>query len=451
MLRQTPRTFVERARLPHERPAARVSVVVTDLGVLEPRGEERELTLTSRPSRRRRRAGARGDRLGAARRRRPARDAARRPRRSCAALRGARSRQEPTRDRDRPAVPLPDYRSTVTRAPSRRCCRCPRSSTGSPRPSSARTRSRPGDADLTTGHAGEPLGERIIVTGASSTRTAGRCANALLEVWQANAAGRYAHEVDQHPAPLDPNFTGAGRTLTDDDGRYRFVTVKPGAYPWQNHPNAWRPAHIHFSVFGRAFTQRLVTQMYFPGDPLFAYDPIFNSVRDPAARERLVARFDLETTEPEWALGYHVGHRPAKDAVRGMRTPSQTVGPFFALGLCAEPQNELPGGTRPHRGAGVRRRGRAGRRRAARALGPDARLRPLRAPTARAASRSSSRRSRPLRAAGVRARAAQARPHAALPRRRRRRGRDDGRARGGDGFRFDVRLQGEARTAFFEL
>ncbi len=127
---------------------------------------------------------------------------------------------------------------------------------------------------------------------------------ALLEIWQANAAGRYVHEGDQHPAPLDPNFTGAGRTLTDDDGRYRFVTVKPGAYPWRNHPNAWRPAHIHFSVFGRAFTQRLVTQMYFPGDPLFAYDPIFQSVRDPAARERLVARLDLDETTPEWALGY---------------------------------------------------------------------------------------------------------------------------------------------------
>jgi protocatechuate 3,4-dioxygenase beta subunit len=128
--------------------------------------------------------------------------------------------------------------------------------------------------------------------------------NALLEIWQANAAGRYLHEVDQHPAPLDPNFTGAGRTITDDEGRYRFVTVKPGAYPWKNHQNAWRPAHIHFSVFGRSFTQRLVTQMYFPGDPLFPYDPIFNSVRDPKARELLIARFDLETTEPEWALGF---------------------------------------------------------------------------------------------------------------------------------------------------
>ena len=128
--------------------------------------------------------------------------------------------------------------------------------------------------------------------------------NALVEIWQCNAAGRYIHQVDQHPAPLDPNFTGAGRTLTDDEGRYRFVTVKPGAYPWGNHENAWRPAHIHFSLFGTAFATRLVTQMYFPGDPLFEYDPIFQSVRDPHARERMVARFDLPTTEPEWALGY---------------------------------------------------------------------------------------------------------------------------------------------------
>jgi protocatechuate 3,4-dioxygenase beta subunit len=119
-----------------------------------------------------------------------------------------------------------------------------------------------------------------------------------------NAAGRYRHEVDQHPAPLDPNFAGAGRTLTDDDGRYVFVTIKPGAYPWKNHPNAWRPAHIHFSVFGRAFSSRLVTQMYFPGDPLQEYDPIFQSIRDPKARARLVAGFDLELTQPAWALGF---------------------------------------------------------------------------------------------------------------------------------------------------
>lgn len=148
---------------------------------------------------------------------------------------------------------------------------------------------------------------------------------ALVEVWQANAAGRYRHEVDQHPAPLDPNFSGAGRVLTDAEGFYRFVTIKPGAYPWGNHENAWRPAHIHFSVFGRAFTQRLVTQMYFPGDPLFPFDPIFHSVRDPKARELLVSQFDLATTTAEWALGYRwdiVLGRGARDTTPLEEQPS---------------------------------------------------------------------------------------------------------------------------------
>ncbi|HSK42997.1 MAG TPA: protocatechuate 3,4-dioxygenase subunit beta, partial [Candidatus Binatia bacterium] len=126
----------------------------------------------------------------------------------------------------------------------------------------------------------------------------------LLEIWQANAAGRYRHSADNHPAPIDPNFTGAGRTLTDENGVYRFMTIKPGAYPWKNHDNAWRPAHIHFSLFGTAFATRLVTQMYFPGDPLFPYDPIFQSIPDERARQRLIAAFDLATTQPEWALGF---------------------------------------------------------------------------------------------------------------------------------------------------
>ncbi|MDH2425603.1 protocatechuate 3,4-dioxygenase subunit beta [Sphaerisporangium sp. TRM90804] len=162
----------------------------------------------------------------------------------------------------------------------------------------------PLEADLTRRHDGEPIGERIVVTGRVLDSGGRPVRGTLVELWQANAAGRYHHDVDRHPAPLDPNFSGAGRCLTDDDGRYRFTTIKPGAYPWRNHQNAWRPAHIHFSVFGTAFTQRLVTQMYFPGDPLFPFDPIFQSVPDPAARERLVARFDLDVTEPEWALGY---------------------------------------------------------------------------------------------------------------------------------------------------
>jgi protocatechuate 3,4-dioxygenase beta subunit len=128
--------------------------------------------------------------------------------------------------------------------------------------------------------------------------------DSLIELWQANAAGRYAHRVDRHDAPLDPNFMGAGRALTDGDGRYRFVTIKPGAYPWGNHTNAWRPSHIHFSLWGPSFLTRLVTQMYFPGDPLLALDPIYNSVPDPRGRERLIASFDISLTEPERALGY---------------------------------------------------------------------------------------------------------------------------------------------------
>jgi protocatechuate 3,4-dioxygenase beta subunit len=128
--------------------------------------------------------------------------------------------------------------------------------------------------------------------------------NTLVEIWQCNAAGRYAHARDDHPAPLDPNFSGAGRVVTDAEGRYRFVSIKPGAYPWRNHDNAWRPAHIHFSLFGTSFQTRLITQMYFPNDPLFAYDPILQSVPDERARQRLVSIFDLSLTEPEWALGY---------------------------------------------------------------------------------------------------------------------------------------------------
>lgn len=160
------------------------------------------------------------------------------------------------------------------------------------------------DSDLTRQHAGEPQGERIIVTGRVLDDNGRPVPRTLIEIWQANAAGRYRHSKDNHPAPLDPNFTGAGRTLTNENGVYRFVTIKPGAYPWKNHDNAWRPAHVHFSLFGTAFASRLVTQMYFPGDPLFPYDPIFQSIPDERARQRLIAAFDLATTEPEWALGY---------------------------------------------------------------------------------------------------------------------------------------------------
>ena len=208
-----------------------------------------------------------------------------------------------THDAGDPLYDTPAYRSTELRAP-KRLYLLPEELHDPTGPVFGEGEVGPADNDLTLGHAGEPLGERIVVSGRVLDSGGRPIANTLVEVWQANAAGRYAHDVDRHPAPLDPNFTGAGRCLTGADGTYRFVTVKPGAYPWQNHPNAWRPAHIHFSVFGRAFADRLVTQMYFPGDPLFPHDPIFQSVRDPRARELLVSRFDLETTEPEWALGY---------------------------------------------------------------------------------------------------------------------------------------------------
>jgi protocatechuate 3,4-dioxygenase beta subunit len=162
----------------------------------------------------------------------------------------------------------------------------------------------PLDADLTIGHAGQPIGERILVAGRVSDSRGRPVPGQLVEIWQANAAGRYIHQRDQHPAPLDPNFTGAGRCLTGAAGTYSFTTVKPGPYPWRNHHNAWRPAHIHFSLFGTQFTQRLVTQMYFPGDPLFGLDPIYQSIVDPNARQRLVARYDHTLTQHETATGY---------------------------------------------------------------------------------------------------------------------------------------------------
>ena len=161
------------------------------------------------------------------------------------------------------------------------------------------------DHDLTRNAAvnGAPLGERIVVTGRVLDERGRPVRHTLVELWQCNAAGRYVHRTDTHDAPLDPNFLGAGRTLTDAEGRYRFMTIRPGAYPWGNHPNAWRPNHIHFSLFGEHFASRLVTQMYFPGDPLLDHDPIYLST-PPGVRERLVSRFDLEVTEPGFALGY---------------------------------------------------------------------------------------------------------------------------------------------------
>lgn len=162
----------------------------------------------------------------------------------------------------------------------------------------------PIEADLTLMPGGEPIGERMRVCGRVLDGDGRPVAGQLVEIWQANAAGRYVHKRDQHPAPLDPNFYGVGRMITGADGSYSFTTVKPGPYPWKNHQNAWRPAHIHFSLFGREFTQRMVTQMYFPSDPLFALDPILQSITDARARDRLVALYDHDVTEHEWLMGY---------------------------------------------------------------------------------------------------------------------------------------------------
>ena len=160
------------------------------------------------------------------------------------------------------------------------------------------------DNDLTGQHAGTPVGERIVVSGRVVDEDGRPIRGALIELWQANAAGRYKHKLDQHNAPLDPNFDGCGRTITDGAGRYKFISVKPGAYPWGNHHNAWRPAHIHFSLFGAGLLSRLVTQMYFPGDPLLVFDPIYNCIPDEQAKQRLISIFDWEHTVPEFALGY---------------------------------------------------------------------------------------------------------------------------------------------------
>jgi protocatechuate 3,4-dioxygenase beta subunit len=198
----------------------------------------------------------------------------------------------------------PGYRSSVKRAPTRPLIVLPHTLSERTGPVFGQDMVRESDRDLTAQHAGEPLGERIVISGRLLDEGAKPVRDALIEVWQANAAGRYKHKMDQHHAPLDPNFSGFGRTLTDAEGRYKFISIKPGAYPWGNHANAWRPAHVHFSIFGAGLLSRLVTQMYFPGDPLLAYDPIYNCIPDEKAKQGLISMFDWENTSPEFALGY---------------------------------------------------------------------------------------------------------------------------------------------------
>jgi protocatechuate 3,4-dioxygenase, beta subunit len=198
------------------------------------------------------------------------------------------------------------YRTTVKRAPFHSLLEVPLTLTELTGPGPAVSAVTPEDADLTrnAGTGGEAIGQRIIVAGRVLDGAGRPVPRTLLEIWQANAAGRYIHKADDWPGPLDPHFVGIGRCLTDDTGTYRFLTIRPGAYPWRNHPNAWRPAHIHFSLFGPDSRSRLVTQMYFPDDPLHALDPILSAVPTAAARARLVAAYDHDVTEPLWALGY---------------------------------------------------------------------------------------------------------------------------------------------------
>jgi protocatechuate 3,4-dioxygenase beta subunit len=207
-------------------------------------------------------------------------------------------------DAGQPPSRFDAYASTVARSPRQPLVRIPHTLTENTGPAGAwDALMGSAMADLTTQHAGQPLGQRIIVTGQVLDENRRPVPDTVVEIWQANAAGRYIHAKDQWDAPLDPNFTGAGRAITDAQGRYRYVTVRPGAYPWKNHVNAWRPSHIHLSLLGPAFATRLVTQMYFPDDPLIEIDPIANAVPMPC-RQRMVSRLDMDVTQADWALGY---------------------------------------------------------------------------------------------------------------------------------------------------
>jgi protocatechuate 3,4-dioxygenase beta subunit len=205
-----------------------------------------------------------------------------------------------------PELLHPPYASCIYRAPKKQLIQIPQTLSEMTGPIFRRENIRMPIGDLTRSNAGlaKAIGQRIVVSGRLLDQDARPVPHSLVEIWQANAGGRYLHATDQHDAPLDPNFTGIGHTFTDELGRYKFITILPGRYPWRNHYNAWRPAHIHFSLFGPAIATRLITQMYFPGDPLLPFDPIFNFTSDENAKARLIAEFDWATTEPESALGY---------------------------------------------------------------------------------------------------------------------------------------------------
>lgn len=202
-----------------------------------------------------------------------------------------------------PPNDFPPYGSTHKRHPKQTLLRIPQTVTEITGPRFSRMQYPP-ILDMAKRDGHEALGERIIVRGRVLDEDGRPVSDTMLEIWQANAAGRYNHERDQHDAPLDPHFRGEGRVFTDAAGWYQFTSIKPGAYPWRNHDNAWRPNHIHFALFGPGFATRLVTQMYFPGDPLLELDPVFHSVPDAHARQQLIAKFDIGITRPEWALGY---------------------------------------------------------------------------------------------------------------------------------------------------
>ena len=205
---------------------------------------------------------------------------------------------------DHPPALYEGYKSTVFRSPKRLPIKINHTLTEITGPLFGHGKLKPGEDDLSIENGEEAQGQRIFVSGRVLDEDGRPVPRTLIEIWQCNAAGRYRHPIDQHPAPLDPNFVGQGRVVTSDEGEYKFTTIKPGAYPWGNHYNAWRPAHIHFSLFGPAFVTRVITQMYFPDDPLFSFDPIFNSIPDESARQRLVSKFDLDSTEPDFALSF---------------------------------------------------------------------------------------------------------------------------------------------------